>query len=102
MLLLMCSWATPSIVYEQHNYPHCEAGRTIDMEHYEVTAMDDITEFKLTESHKKALLDEDKANHDFVRKILQQGLAPKVVASFSTTKTEVFAETNCCRSLLGQ
>ncbi|KAI3955468.1 hypothetical protein MKW92_007170 [Papaver armeniacum] len=94
MLLLMCTWATPSIVYEQHNYPHSELNSTctIDMDHYEVTAMDDITEFQpnVCPCSKKA---ED---------ILEGSLAPKVVASFSTTKTEVFAETNCCSSLLGQ
>ncbi|RZC69214.1 hypothetical protein C5167_032321 [Papaver somniferum] len=132
MLLLMCTRATPSIVYEPHNYPHSEAWSsgysqrklnrtgTIDMEHYEFTAMDDITKFQPTESHKEELLDEDKANHDSDTRILQPGLAPKVlfflvlnacssrnqnykvVASFSTTKTEVFAETNCCSSLRGQ
>ncbi|KAI3861690.1 hypothetical protein MKX03_030795 [Papaver bracteatum] len=71
------------------------------MEHYEVTAMDAINEFQPTESHTEALLDKDNAIHDFDSRILQPGLAPKVVASFSTTKTEVFAETNCCSSLLG-
>ncbi|KAI3865350.1 hypothetical protein MKW92_008363 [Papaver armeniacum] len=114
MLLLMCTRATPSIIYEPHNYPRSEAWSsgyfqrklnrtgTIDMEHYEVTAMDDITKFQPTESHKEELLDEDKSNHDCDTRILQPGLAPKVVASFSTPKTEVFAETNCCSSLRGQ
>lgn len=81
---------------------------------------DDILEGSFMAGHWYELLMQDKANHDSDTRILQPGLAPKVlfflvlnacssrnqnykvVASFSTTKTEVFAETNCCSSLRGQ
>ncbi|KAI3871133.1 hypothetical protein MKW98_015033 [Papaver atlanticum] len=66
MLLLMCTRATPSIVYEQHNHPRSEARSS------------------------------DKANHDSDSRILQPGLAPKLSKSLKLTDSSLYAVSHGC------